>query len=607
MLYLPLLRRTITRNVGLNRGVGLLRPFLHWLNSLFDPRKPYSFFQLFTLRNAGEGEAAEADITVHTNAAVPDLTQPEKLRLKAAAAERTIDRTLGELKGDITGDLELDAERLRDVLNYDETFGVVFRKLSLPGTPARGAYVVYVDGLVDSPSIEKSVIEPLMFQARFSGDLAAGLTLQRQIEETLMTGRRAESVFALSAAVEGILSGKCALLVETVPGITLIDARKWPARAVERSKNEGSIRGSQEGFTEVLLTNTALLRRRLFSPDLVFEPGQIGRRSRTNIALVFLKDLANPKLVTEARRRLANIDIDVLLDSGQLEQMIEDVAAGLFPTMHVTERPDRVVAALSEGRLAILVDGSPNALIAPSVFGDMLRFPEDYYVKWPFGTLLRLVRILGMMITLLLPALYIAIADFHHEMIPPALLTAIAASREQVPFPAFMEVLIMEIAFEVIREGALRVPSVLGQTIGIVGALILGQAAVEANIVSPILVIIVATTALGSFTIPDYSMNLVIRAARFAMIFLGASLGLFGVAIGLFVISVHAASLKSFGVPYLAPSGPPQRGNVADNMLRGPLFTMDRRPAIARPRETRRQTKKLMDWKNASSTDEGGE
>jgi len=579
-----------------------VRQLFDFLNQLFDPRKRPAQPQQFSLQQPPP-PGGKPDVTVSTELPTADLTPTREVQMRAAAAERHIDQLLNPLQGDLTDDVEITVERLRAALHHRETSGLVIRKLVLPASPGRRVYAVFVDGLVDSQSVELAIIEPLMTQTRLQGSLRTGLELLRQVDETLMPGRQVEHVHSLGLVISGIVSGMCALLVETAPGILLVEVRKWPMRAVERPLNEGVLRGPQEGFTEVLKINTTLIRRRLMTPDLIFEPGKIGRRSRTDIAVVYLKGLVSPALLEEVRRRIAHVDTDLLLETGQLEQLIEDSPQGLFPTLQATERPDRTAAALAEGRVAILMEGSPLALIVPAVLTDFLRIPEDYYVKWPFGTFLRIVRTLGLVITLLLPALYIAIADYHHEMIPPALLTAIAASREQVPFPATLEVLMMEVAFEVIREGAIRVPSQLGQTIGIVGALILGQAAVEASIISPILIIIVATTALGSFTIPDYSLNLVIRVSRFVMIFLGATLGLYGVAIGLFAFSVHAVSLKSFGVPYLAPMGPPQPGNP-DNMLRGPTFLLDKRPTLARPRDKQRQAEKVMGWRVPPSNNE---
>jgi spore germination protein KA len=364
---------------------------------------------------------------------------------------------------------------------------------------------------------------------------------------------------------------------------------------VESPVAEQVVRGPQEGFTENIVTNTGLLRRRLRTPDLLFERVVVGRRSRTNVLVAYMLGLTNPALLDEARRRLSGIDIDMLEGSGTLEQLLEDSPRGFFPTIQDTQRPDRAAAALAEGRLVFFVDGSPFALIAPVGFANFLHSPEDYYIKWPFGSILRFIRICGLLATLLLPATYIAIANFHQEMIPSSLLLAIAASRENVPFPAQFEVMMMEIAFEVIREGSLRIPTVLGQTVGIVGALILGQAAVMANIVSPILVIVVATTALGSFTIPNYGLSLPVRFGRFLFIGLAGTFGLYGIAAGLFLVSAQAASLRSFGVPYLAPSGPHQPGSP-DVVVRGPAFAMDQRPSLARPMELQRQAKGLMGW-----------
>jgi spore germination protein KA len=565
------------------------------LDRLFDPRPlGKGAARAFSLKYARRGADQHQDLTVHPDLPVPPDTSLQRVKLRTSEALNEIDDTLNILHTDLTSEVEVNLGRLQEALHYGLTSDVVVRRFDMPFTPAVAAYLVFISGVVNADEIDRGVILPLMDLPR--GQAApVGLALLDQVERSLMPGRQTGRAFDLSYAVGCVASGQCALLLETVPGMLVIDERKYPGRGVEPPTAEQVVRGPQEGFTETILTNTALLRRRLKSPDLIFESAEVGVRSRTLVMIGYLHGVVNPALVAEVRRRLQGLLVDSVQASGTLEQLLEDSPLGIFPTMQETQRPDRAAASISEGRLAILVDGSPYALIAPCVFGDFFRNPEDYYIKWPFGSLLRLIRLGGLMVTLLLPGMYIAIANFHQEMIPSSLLLAIAASRESVPFPAAYEVIMMEVAFEIIREGSLRIPTVLGQTVGIVGALILGQAAVQANIVSPILVIMVATTALGSFTIPNYSMSLPVRFGRFFFILFAASLGLYGIAAGLFLISAHAASLRSFGVPYLSPSGPRSPGSP-DVVLRGPTFAMQRRPEMLHPIDVKRQRNPIMDW-----------
>ncbi|HWI62802.1 MAG TPA: spore germination protein [Symbiobacteriaceae bacterium] len=563
------------------------------INRLFDPRRAAQSAENFSLKYPEEPDPQEPyDLTQHTHLHVQPDSPVGRLKVRSGAAAEHVAQTMQRLGTDLAGDVELNLGRLKDALNAEKSADIVIRPLRISAAPPLRAYIVYVDGIVDSTALEEAILEPLLELGRCQTPVR-GVPLLELVESTLVASRQTEQIYQLSTVVESVVAGQVALLLESVPGALLLEARAWPGRGVEKPITEAVAKGPHEAFTETIRTNSALIRRRLMTPDLVFEPGQLGRRSRSYIYLAYLKSVVSEDLLRELRRRLSQIDVDVVIDSGVLQQYLEDSQKGLFPTIGYTERPDRVAAAIAEGRVGLMVDGSPYVVIVPWLFGDYFRISEDYYVKWPFGTLLRIIRIMGAVITLTLPALYIAIANFHHEMIPSALLLAIAASREAVPFPAPLEVVMMEAAFEIIREGSLRIPSMLGQTVGIVGALILGQAAVQAAIVSPILVIVVALTALGSFTIPNYEMSMVLRFLRFGFIILATAGGLYGIALGLLVLSAHAASLRSLGVPYLAPSGPRIPGSP-DVIARAPLSAMDRRSDVARPKDKRREARKVI-------------
>ncbi len=571
----------------------MFKKLLTALHRFFDPERAGVEAKVFSLDH-DRRDTPEPLQSKLPDPEVPPDTPLERLKIRTGVASVRVDKALDALTTDLDADLEVTLGRLKDACHAHLQADLAVRAFDLPFAQPVKAYLVFFAGIVDSQEIDQAVLLPLM---RFTPEIPQprGLDLLEMVDRSLVPGRFTVKTFSLKQAALGLAAGQTAILLDTVPGFLMVDQRKYPSRAVEQPTAEQVVRGPQEGFTEDILTNTGLLRRRLKTPDLILERVDIGRRSRTTINIAYLKGVVNPNLLAELHRRIQYIDVDSLPSSGALEQLLEDSPMGVLPTLQDTQRPDRAAAAISEGRVVMLVEGSPFVLIAPVVFWDFIHNPEDYNIKWPFGTLLRLIRFSGLLVTLLLPALYIAIANFHQEMIPPSLLLAIASSREAVPFPAPLEVVMMEIAFEIIREGSLRIPTVLGQTVGIVGALILGQAAVQANIVSPILVIVVATTALGSFTIPNYSMSLPIRFGRFAFILLAASFGLYGISAGLLFFSAHAASLRSFGVPYMAPSGPRMKGSQ-DVLFRGAWAQMDLRPGFLQTRNKRRQAQGVMDW-----------
>jgi spore germination protein KA len=311
--------------------------------------------------------------------------------------------------------------------------------------------------------------------------------------------------------------------------------------------------------------------------------------------------LANPKLVKEVKKRITQIKTDYIPETGILEEMIEDHPFSLIPQTIKTERPDRVTSMLVEGKVAILVDNNPFVMLVPAIFFDFLHSPEDHYIRFPYGLWLRIIRIAAIFITSLLPAFYVAIATFHQEMIPTDLLLAITASKERVPFPTIVEMLLMEFSFELVREAGVRVPGVIGPTLGIVGTLILGQAAVAANIVSPVLIIIVAVTGLSSYAIPNYNIAFGFRFMRFFFIFLAAVLGFFGISTGLFVLLCTVVSMKSFGVPFFAPIAP-RTGPSYDLIVRHPEWNQELRPDYLQTLDVRRQPNISRKWSRGLSS-----
>ena len=339
-----------------------------------------------------------------------------------------------------------------------------------------------------------------------------------------------------------------------------------------------------------------MIRRVVNNENLVIESVEVGKISKTSCAICYLKNVANSDLVAEVRYRINNLSIDYLISSGQLEQLIQDADSPSLPQMIATERPDRTSSLLFDGRIAIIVNGSPYVLVVPAVFSDFIASPEDFNLRHQYSNFMRTLRIVALGFSLLLPGIYMAITNFHQELIPTELLYTIISARETVPFPVLFEILIMELSFELIREASIRVPSPIGSTIGIVGALILGQAAVDASIVSPILIIIVSFTAICSFSIPDFSLGFHFRIMRFIYILLGAMAGFLGIAAGICVHLIILNNLKSFGVSYLGKSI--FKHNKAGNgIILSPAYHRENRSEFLKVKRPKMQDDISMKWK----------
>ncbi len=459
---------------------------------------------------------------------------------------------------------------------------VIVRRFRI-GALARPAALVFIDGLADATTIDRYILEPVMGAAPIerSDDGAEDAVAWLQsaglpINEATATGK-------LGDAVHAVLSGDSALFVDGEAQGLLLNTKGFEKRGIEEPRSEAVVRGPRNGFAETIRMNTAQIRLKLKDPKLRIKGLQVGQRGNTSVAVAYIDGVAEPHIVGEVVRRIEAIDIDAVLDSGYIEQFIEDTHWTPFPLIQNTERPDKVVANLLEGKVAILCDGSPFVLIAPAVFNQFYHSPEDYYERHLIATLIRIIRIISMGMAVLLPSLYIAFSSFHPEMIPSRLVIAMAAGRSTVPFPSIVEAFLMEITMEILREASVRLPGPIGPTIGIVGALVVGQAAVEAGIVSPIMVIVVALTTIGSFASPSYSAAIALRMLRFPMMAAAALFGLYGIMLFLILVVIHLCSLKSFGVPYMAPLAPYRRKDIKDSFYRAPLHRMKERPTFFMP------------------------
>lgn len=389
--------------------------------------------------------------------------------------------------------LSVNLEELEVIYNSLMNSDVILRQFTLTARNKQyNALLVYIDGMVDSDMMNHYILDPLMLRNRantydkdenrvISEAVTNNITVRKvkkfdlaeYIYDSLMPQNSVTKETKFDSVIEAVNMGNCVLFVDTLPIAFNLDIKGFKQRSISEPKNEIVIRGSQEAFTEVIRTNTSLLRRMVNNENLIIESISVGKLSKTKCAVCYMKDIANNELVSEVKYRLNNLSIDYLLSSGQLEQLIEDNGKCSLPQMMATERPDKTSIHLLEGRVVVLVNGSPYALIMPGVFFDFLSSPEDVNLKYQYSNLLKFVRTLAFFIALLLPGLYLAITSFHQELIPTELLFAIVASREAVPFPILFEILVMEVSFELIREAGLRVPSPIGPTIGIIGALIL--------------------------------------------------------------------------------------------------------------------------------------
>ncbi|WP_077622837.1 spore germination protein [Sediminibacillus massiliensis] len=372
--------------------------------------------------------------------------------------------------------------------------------------------------------------------------------------------------------VKAVSSGNAVVFTQSEEEALIIEVREIKERALEEPAAEATIKGPREGFNENFNTNLSLIRKKIFHHQLKVEKMKIGTLSQTDVGIIYLHGIASNEIITEVKERLSKIEVDAVQSSNQIQSFIKDHSYSIVPLIGSSERPDKIASNILEGKVAILVDNTPFVLYGPISMFSLLQAPDDYYGSMYIATLLRLVRIAALFVSLLLPSLYIALTTFHQEMIPTDLALSIAAGRETIPFPALIETLFIEITFEFLREAGLRLPKAIGNTISIVGALVIGDAAVRAGFVSPLVIIVVSITAISSFIIPNYSLGVAFRILRFGFIFLAATFGFFGIVWGLMILYLYLVSLRSFGYPYLAPHSPLIPKGMKDTIFRFPLF-----------------------------------
>ena len=397
----------------------------------------------------------------------------------------------------------------------------------------------------------------------------------------------------LDESIDAMLAGNAVFFIDGYDKAMKISSKGYPSTGVMEAESEKVLRGSREGFSDSVKSNSALVRKRLRDTRLKVEEYKIGVRSHTLTQVLYMDDLVHEGLLEEVKGRLEEFQIDGILDSGMLEQLTEDVWYSPFPQYQTTERPDRAVQEILKGKVVILCDNSPEALILPGNFSSFMESSEDWYHRFEMASFLRILRYLAVIMATVLPGLYLAVIRFHTQILPSALILSFAEAREGVPFSSVVELIFLELAFELIREAGVRVPGSLGNAIGIVGGLVIGQAAVEANLVSPIVVMIVALTALGSMTVPNEEFAAAFRLVKYGFLILGGYLGIYGIVLGVYLVIGHLAGLISFGIPYLVPFiKKEQKGSRGEGVLRVPLRKRVLRPLYAREEQKIRLKRK---------------
>lgn len=502
--------------------------------------------------------------------------------MKRFRSRQPVDHPTHETSEDhISSDLDAN-ERIMQRF-FQECADIVFRSVPLQGEDR--ALLIFIAGIVKVEELNMHVLQPLLKQTLSNPNRSS---FEHITTEGNFTLTEVTTACTFSEVLPSVLDGAAVLFTAGKSEALLLNVKGGTRRSVEEPTTEAVIRGPREGFNESIGTNLALLRFKIKSERLKTVSFTVGTRTQTQVMLVYLEDLINPDVLREVKQRLADIRMDAVLESGYIEEMIEDEPFSPFPQLQYSERPDTVASQLLEGRFAIFVDGTPFVLTGPVTFWQFMQASEDYYERYMISTLIRWLRYVFLLLALYLPALYVAVTTFHQDMLPTNLLLSVATARESIPFPALVEALIMEVAFEALREAGIRLPKTVGQAVSILGALVIGQAAVQAGIVSAPMVIIVSLTGIASFTIPRFNAAISVRMLRFPFMIFAGAFGLFGLVICTIWLITHLCTLRSFGVPYLSGITPVRTQELKDVLVRTPWWRMSTRPGSFAERNKQR-------------------
>ncbi len=450
-------------------------------------------------------------------------------------------------------------------------------------------YMIYTDNIVNGSAIEESILTNIMNRCRIDGKKEG--MLKRLNEEVIAIGEMNE-VKTFQEIFDAVLLGDTILLMDGNDIALQASTKGFPSRGVSEAKTEVVVQGPKDAFTEIGATNIVLIRRRIRDTKLKVKRTKVGKRSKTDVAILYMEDIVRKEILQEVEYKINQIDIDVILDSGYIDQLLENRWLSPFPQLQMTERPDKAASALLEGRVVIVIDNTPFVVIVPATLNVFFQAAEDYYDRWEIMSFIRLIRYCAGFLAVALPGLYIALTVFHPSMLPTNLALKIAETRQNIPFPAVGEILIMELAFELLREAGIRLPSPVSSTIGIVGGIIIGQAAVEAGIVSPSVVIVSALTGICTFVIPNIALVSGLRLTKYIVLIFSAFLGLYGFWLALILMLIHMASLKSFHIPFLYPFCSASVNNyndLEDSIFRLPLWFMKKRPIFSNDKHRQRE------------------
>lgn len=490
------------------------------------------------------------------------------------------DNTCTDSGGQIPGSVEEVEAKLNETFSCCSDF--IYRKISCGKDGLIRILIAYINGFVDKRLLNQDVVHPII--EYLSGDHDNSRIYER-LKECIVINNDIKEANDMQQAVDGIVSGEALLFINGENKALVIGVKAPQGRQVKEPDTEVSIRGAREGFVENLLTNTTLIRKRIKNPNLKLEIMQLGKQTKTDVCICYIKGIANDRIVNEVRERLKKIDNDGILDVGIIEQYISDSRLSLFPTVGNSEKCDKLAGKLLEGRVAVFCDGTPNVLTIPYLFVESIQNTDDYYDHAYFATFIRLLRVMALLLSNMLPGLYVALVSFHHTVIPFKLMITLAASRQGIPFPPFVEALLMILVFELMREAGVRMPRPIGQALSIVGAIVLGEASVAAGIASNLMVIIVAITAICSFVVPP-----LVRATmllRFVFLIAANFMGFLGITLVVVVVFAHLCRLRSFGIPYMAPFSPLTSSDLKDSFVVVPIWAMVTRPKILRQEEGR--------------------
>jgi spore germination protein KA len=490
-------------------------------------------------------------------------------------------------EGELSPSLHINVDKIKNRLGNPTD--LIIREFEFELEQKVTATLIFLEEMNDTQLLSEFILDPLMklTSAKQSTPVPVEHALHYIKQNALALGRVLD-IETEEELLEALLAGLSVLLVEGNTKGLKMGTNGGKMRNIEEPTSEVVIRGPKEAFTESMKTNLSLIRRKVRSPDLRIEKFVVGDITRTDLAIVYMDNIVNPLIVEEIKERIEQVKTDGVLETGQLEEFIQDETVTVFPQLMSTERPDVVIGNILEGRVGIIVNGTPFSLIAPTQFIQFFQSSEDYYMRYDISTFLRLLRFSVFIISLIAPSIYIALTTFHQAMIPTTLLFGIAAQREGVPFPAIAEALVMEITFEILREAGIRMPRAVGVAVSIVGALVLGQAAVQAGLVSPAMVIVVGITAVASFAIPSFAVATSARLLRFPLMIISSVFGFYGLTLALIVIVAHLTSLRSFGIPYLSPFAPIQIQDLKDSLFRFPITHLFKRPVnLAKKNPTR--------------------